>query len=142
MSRDTRGRGIRGIGPCNPVFGYGHLLRMKNDAHSKGCVCAWWWLCVCHQGCLSRCLGGQELEDLCGTHVTPTDPPMPIPGEGSNSTIFSGEDMKAALSLCSKSHSSGLAGILPSLQDREATPMILPRRAVRARCRKELDTCM
>lgn len=108
----------------------------------QSAVCAWLWLCVCHQGCLSRCVGGQELEGLCGAHVTPTDPPMPIPGEGSNSTIFSGEDMKAALSLCSKSHSSGLAGILSSLQDREATPMILPRRAVRARCIKELDTCM
>lgn len=140
MSRDTRG--IRGTGPCNPVFVYGHLLRMRNDARSNGCVCTWLWLCVCHQGCLSRYMSGQELEGLCVIHVTPTDPPMPIPGEGSYSTIFSGEDMKAALSLCSKSHSSGLVATLPSLQDREAIPTILPRSSMRERCRKELDTCM
>lgn len=55
---------------------------------------------------------------------------------------FTGEDVMAALSRVSKVTQLGTGNLIPSLQDWEAIPTILPRCAMRARCRKEVDACM
>lgn len=55
---------------------------------------------------------------------------------------FISEDGIAALVLVSKVTQLWTVNLIPSLKDWEATPMILPRCAMRSRCRKEMDTCM
>lgn len=85
---------------------------------------------------------GDLVHEWTGAVCHPCDPSGAYPRGRQQLYHLTGEDVMAALSLVSKVTQLWTGNLIPSLQDWEATPMILPRCAMRARCRKEMGTCM